>query len=168
VEVTHRALAVLLFVVVGSGACGQASDVAVLQDEALAVARSYQERVEALVHRASMIQPGELTELTAQRTFQQAASTLVRARSDLRQLPGQIQASAKASEPEAVRALYKLIGDLRQRIDRGVIQAGADLSAVESWIAQADLRPRSARAAGTPAPGAGEPAVDPGSGAPIQ
>jgi hypothetical protein len=140
-------------------ACEKPNDIPRMQDEALALAKSYQDRFDDLAHRAQAIHPERLTSLDAQRAYQQASSRLIRSRNDLRQVPLAVQAGVKSGPEE----LQKLIDSMRERFEGAVIQANDELDAVESAVALAEQHPAGAPAP-TPAP---EPVTgDPQSGDP--
>jgi hypothetical protein len=148
------------------GACDKPNDLPHLQDEATTAAKSYQERFDDLARRARAIH-GETLSSDTQRVYQQAISTLSRYRNDLRQIPLRIQAGARSGPPEE---LQKLIDEMQERFEGGVIEANAELTAVESQIALADQRPHGAPAPAPAAPAAPQPSEGntAGSDAPIQ
>jgi hypothetical protein len=144
------------------GACDKPNDLPHLLEEATTAAKSYQDRFDDLARRARAIH-GETLSSDTQRVYQQAISTLSRYRNDLRQIPLRIQAGARSGPPEE---LQKLIDEMQERFEGGVIEANAELTAVESQIALADQRPHGAPATpAAPQPSEGNTA---GSDAPIQ
>ena len=102
-----------------------------------------------------------------QRVYQQAKTTLDRFRNDVRQFPVQAQASAANGNPED---LQKLIDVTRERFEGGVIEATAELTAVENWLVAAEQHgaPRVPPAPAPPEPGTDDPTGAPGEGAPIR
>jgi hypothetical protein len=165
--VNHLRLVVLSVLL---AACEKPNDVPRMQDEALALAKSYQDRFDDLAHRAQAIHPERLASLDAQRTYQQASSRLIRSRNDLRQVPLSVRAGAQHAPEE----MQKLIDSMRERFEGAVIQANAELDAVESAVAMTEQRPGSAPAPAAPAtePVTGDPQPDDpgpaGSAAPVQ
>jgi len=135
----------LVVVVLGLAACERPNDLPALQDEALAIARSYEDRFDELAHRAAAIRREALTTADAQKAYERATSVLVRDRNDVRQIPVRV----KAGSPEE---LHRLVEEMHARFERGVTEANAELTAVESWLFQAARRPPSGPASAAPEP----------------
>jgi hypothetical protein len=171
VAVNHFRAFVLLSLLALSAApgCEKTNDIPRLHDEALVMAKGYQQRFDELAHRVETIDPSRLTTSEVQRVYQQAKSTIERYRNDVRQVPTQAEAGVKNGNPDELR---KLIDERREQFEGGVIEATSELSAVESWIAMAE-RLHGARRI-TPEPPDSEPDTDdsapaaPGSDAPTR
>lgn len=162
--VSHLRLAVSSFLLAGAlVACAKPNDLPHLQDEALAITKSYQVRFDELGERAQQIRPEQLTNPEVQRVYQQAAAVIARFRNDLHQIPVRVQAGVKTNEPEE---LQKLIDELRERLEGGFIEANAELDAVDSQIAAIAPGAHGTQAHTAPAPGE-QPATD-ATGAPIR
>jgi hypothetical protein len=159
----------------GSG-CDRPNDQPALQQEALAIARDYDRRLDELEERAKDIEGrlrtlpgGTLDSAPAEHRFSQARAAIGDRRGYLTGVRARL-AGKSFSVPE----LHALLDEMRARLDDGVREASDDLAAVESWIATAPLRPR-ADAQPTPEPPAppppgsddGAPETD-RSGAPIR
>lgn len=123
-----------LLVLIG---CEKTNDMPHLQDEALAMAKRYQQRFDDLAHRAEAINPASLGTTEVQRVYQQARSALVRYRNDVRQVAPQVQTAAKTGNPDELR---KLVDAKRAWFEGGVMEATAQVAAVESWLDVAKQR----------------------------
>jgi hypothetical protein len=165
-----RALLVFpLLASIAASGCEETNDVVRLQDEALVMAKAYQQRFDELAHRADAIDPQTLSTAEVQRVYQHARSTLGRYRNEVRQAPIQAQTGARNGNPDELR---KLIASLRERFEEGVIDATSGLTAVESWLGVAEQRQMTPRAPAEPLatePATEDPAPEaPGSDAPIE
>lgn len=138
----------LLALIAASG-CEKTNDVPRLQDEALAMAKGYQERFDELAHRAEAINPASLGTTEVQRAYQQARSTLDRYRNDLRQVPIQAQAGVTNGNPDELR---KLIDSKRAWFEGGMMEAISEITAVESWLGMARQRRMTPQAPQAPEP----------------
>jgi hypothetical protein len=143
-------LALLVASVIAASGCARTDDLPRLQDEALAVARTYQqrfdelgERAEALRQRGAALPPEVLSASKAGPTFRSALSRLTEYRSKLQQVPASLKTAAAAGD----RAVMKLIDELRHDLERGRIETISELAAVESAIAAAERQPAGARGA---------------------
>jgi hypothetical protein len=131
-----------------------------MQDEAQAVAKTYQDEVDDLARRAQAtgrrlgaLPPDALNNQAVQRTFQEAAGTLARTRNDLKQIPVRARAGTNPEE------IQKLIADLHEKIGDSVREASSEVAAVESWVAIAEQQRKSGTApAAAPAAATEEPA----------
>jgi len=171
-------LTIVLALAVASG-CEKTNDLPRLQEEALATAKRYQERFDELAHRAEAIgkrartlPPSSQNSSDAQRVYGLAIRAISQARASLTQVPRQVEdevseraPGAPGKPPEALakrrETLVKRIDNLREDSDQAMLEATADLSAVESWVTFAEQRPD----APPPAPGS-DAAHDPGAGEP--
>jgi len=143
-------VALPLLAVLAAAGCEKTNDVPRMQDDAQAVAKTYQDEIDDLARRAQAtgrrigaLPPEALSNSAVQHTFQEAAGILTRTRNDLRQIPVRIRAG---TDPEE---LQKLIADLHEKIGDSVREATSDVSAIESWVAVVEQQ----RKAGTlPAP----------------
>jgi len=165
--------------VLAASGCEKTNDLPRLKDEALATAKTYQEQLDDLMHRAQMVGqrlttlPAQaLNSAVAQRTYQGASSVLARTRNDLQQVANQAQAGAASGKREV---LERLIADLHDRTDGAIREAGSGLAAVESWVAITEQRtaapaaaPAGAGAAGATVPAGSEEAAHMGADAPAR
>ena len=156
--------------------CEKANDLPRLKDEALATAKTYQEQVDDLAHRAQVVGhrlstlPAQaLNSATAQRAYQGASSVLARTRNDLQQVAVRAQTGATSGKRED---LERLIAELHQRTDDAIREAGSGIAAVESWVAIAEQRQRASAgaggAAGATVPAGSEDAANMGSDAAVR
>jgi len=157
--------------------CEKTNDLPVLKDEAVATAKTYQEQLDDLAHRAQVIGqrlntlPAQaLNSASAHRIYQGANSVLARTRNDLQQVAIRAQAGATSGKRDD---LERLIADLHDRTDDAIREAGSGLAAVESWVAIAEQRqqassPGGAAAAGATVPAGSEAAASTGSDAPVR
>ena len=179
--VALAALAWLGLAAAGPG-CDRPSDQPVLQREALATAKDYERRLDDLEQRADEIDHrrqalgrATLDSAAAEHRLAQARSAIEDRRGYLRSVRARL-----AGKPGSVAELHGLLGEMRARLDDGILEAGDDLAAVASWLATA-ARPRAgARPAPDPEPpgaaatagqtaGSGEDAPETdSSGAPIR
>ena len=166
----------LLALIVASGlasgaasGCAKPNDLPRLEEEALVMAKGYQQRFDDLARRVDAIAPGRLRTTEVQKVYEEAKSTIERFRNDVRQVPVQTQAGVKNGNPDDLR---KFIDDRRERFEGGVIEATAELGAVESWLGTAEQRQNASQpppAPPTPEPDTEAPApVAPGSDAPAR
>jgi hypothetical protein len=146
---------VLALAIVG---CEKTNDVPRMQDEAQAVAKTYQDQVDDLARRIQAIGPrvtalagDALNTASAQRAYQEATTLLTRARNDLRQLPAHARESTSADD------LQKLIANLHEKIGDSVLEATSDVEAVESWVATAEQQRRAGASPAQPATAATSP-----------
>ena len=146
---------VVLFALLVASGCEKPNDLPRLQDEAVATAKVYQQRLDELALRATALGPrvvalpSDMPDTTrARQLYQQALSTIEAHRRELQQeLPLGVQAGMKSGNP---LELIQLIDRIRENQEHGATEATAELSAVESWVAIAEQRqyaPRSAAAA---------------------
>jgi hypothetical protein len=137
--------------------CDRPDDRPALQQEVLATAKEYDRRLDELAERAD-----ELDHRLASRphdpphaTLDRAAAEhhLARARSAIQDRRGYLTAvRARLGKPGSVPELHALVDEMRARLGDGVVEATADLAAVEGWIAAAAQAERG---------GAQPPAADP-------
>ena len=164
-----------MLALLAAAGCEKTNDVPRLEDEALAAVKDYRQRFDELTHRAdalgkrgNALPPDTQNSAEVKRTFMQAMSKLEEYHGYLQQAPTLIQAGVKNGNPEE---LPKLLDNLRDHLEDGVIETTSDLAAVESWIAVAEQRRRDPRATAAPSATAtvpaGSPPVD-GSDAPIR
>ena len=147
-------LALLAGLGLAAAGCDTPSDLPVLQQEVLATAKDYDRRLDDLQQRADDLDrrcramPHDALDAAA------AEHDLGQARSVIEDRRGYLRgARTRIAGPSAtVPALHALLGDLRARLDRGIVEATADLGAVEGWLAGAAQRPRA---------GAQPPATEP-------
>jgi len=135
------------------GACETPPDEPHMRDEALALAARYDERLDELKHRAEAVEQRRaplphdtLASASADRDLAQAHSVIEDQRGYLRTVRSRLQ------KPSTRAELRRLLDEMRGRLEDGVTEAIADLSAVESWIAIATR---------TGAPGAPRPPPEP-------
>lgn len=162
---TFRSLAMftLLALVAGAG-CDKTNDVPRLQDEGLAVTRTYQQRFDDLARRADVLRrragalPNGLSRAPdVNKTLLQAASKIEDYRRTLQTVPNNL----KSARPED---LQRAIDALREGADHAATEATSDLGAAESQIWIAEQQP-----AGTAPEPPAEPGADSeGSAAPIR
>lgn len=153
-SVTTFPLLALLALLAGPAlaGCEQPNDVPHMQEEARASKTRYQERVDELVRRAQLAGqrlaalPREAADPTVRRVFQQARTTLERARNDLRQVDSKVDAGAKTGKAEE---LEKVVAVLHERLDGAILEATAQVGALESWVAIAEQRRTAPAPAGT-------------------
>jgi hypothetical protein len=171
------ALAVLAWLAAAAApGCDKPNDQPALQQEALATAKDYDRRLDALQERADDLERrlralpgGTLDSAPAEHRFSQARAAIGDRRGYLTGVRARL-----ADKPGSIGELHALLDEMHARLDDGIREASDDLAAVESWIATAPLRPR-ADAQPTPepppppAPGTddGAPETD-RSGAPIR
>jgi len=147
-----------------AGGCEKPNDLPRLQDEAVATAKLYQQRVDELSHRAAVIGPRVAALASAapdgaraRQAYQQALAAIEDRRRDLQQqLPLGVQGAMKSGNPDE---LARLIDRLREVQERSATEATSRLSAVESWVAIAEQRQTAPRAGA--APSAPEPPEPP-------
>jgi hypothetical protein len=170
-----------LFAVIAASGCEKTNDVPRLQEEALAIQKTYQERLGELAQRAEVLgkrgntlPPDAPNSADAQRSYRQAREKLEECHGNLQQVPTRVRAGTTSEE------LDKLIDELRERLEACVVETTSELAAVESWIGVTVQRQGAAptapaapsAAAGTvptAAPGTSDQAPDaPGSDAPIR
>jgi hypothetical protein len=152
-------------------ACEKPNDLPRLQDEAVATAKLYQQRLDELSHRAAAIGPRVAALASdapdgarARQAYQQALATIEDRRRDLRQqLPPAVQAAMKSGNPEE---LARLIDRLREVQEHSATEATSKLSAAESWVAIAEQRQSAPRAAAPPSASEPPEADDRPSGSP--
>lgn len=135
------------FVLVASLAatgCEKPNDLPRLQDEALATAKIYQQRLDDLARRATALGPRVAAlpsdapdSARARQIYQQALATLEEHRRDLQKVPQDVQSGTKSGNPDE---LARLIDHTRETQDRAATEASAEISAVESWVAIAEQR----------------------------
>jgi hypothetical protein len=117
-------------------ACETPQDEPRMRDEALATAASFDVRFDELQHRADEVEhrraalPHDtLAGASADHSLGRARSVIEDQRGYLRTVRAQLPKSSPRAE------LQRLIGEMRRRLEDGVTEAGAELSAVESWVA---------------------------------
>jgi DNA-binding IclR family transcriptional regulator len=123
-------------------ACDTPSDLPHLQDQAHAVAKDYERRLDELARRVERIRrrgsalPAEvLSTGNIGRVFRHAVSVIDEYRRTLQQVPGVIQGDVKAGDP---RKLQQRIASIRERFGHAVTEATSELGAVESALAIAE------------------------------
>jgi len=163
-------VALPLLAVLAAAGCEKTNDVPRMQDDAQAIAKTYQEAVDDLARRAQAtgrrigaLPPEALSNSGVQRTFQETASILTRTRNDLRQIPVRVRAGTTPDE------IQKLVADLHEKVGDSVREATSGVSAIESWVAIAERQRTSGTVpAPAPAPAPAAPEDSAGSTAPAR
>jgi hypothetical protein len=157
-----RRAALLAFAGLGLAAgCDKPNDQPALQQDVLTTARAYERRLDELSDRADDLErrrravPRDtLDAAAAEHELGLARSAIEDRRGYLRGVRARV-----AGEPGSVVALHALLDEIHARLDAGIIEATADLGAVDGWLASAAQLPRAgARPAAEPA---AEPAPEP-------
>jgi len=122
-----------------------------MRDEVLATAARFDARFDELRHRAEAVElrraalPHDtLASASADHSLGQARSVIEDERGYL------TTARARLQKPSTRAELLRLLDEMRSRLEDGITEAGAELSAVESWVAIATR-------GGAPAPPAPPP-----------
>jgi hypothetical protein len=162
---------------IAASGCEKTNDVPHLRNEALAVKADYEQRFDELRHRtegiarhARSLPPDTTNGGDAQQAYRKALGQLEEYRNYLQLLSTRIQAGVTNGSPEE---LPKLLSEMREHLEDGVVKTTAELTAVESWVWTAEQRP-SAPSPSSPPPSAagtvpeGSPPLDPSSDAPIR
>jgi len=138
-------------------ACARPDDQPRMVDEALAAAAAYDARLvdlarraDELEHRRATLPHDTLNSAAAEHSLSQARTAIAGQRGYLTGA----RARLKAIAPGAPREVRALVDELRQRLDTGLTEAVAELSAVESSVAIAEQQ----RRPGAPPP---EPIAEP-------
>jgi hypothetical protein len=166
-------LAAYLAVALAVTGCEKTNDLPRLQEEALATANRYQERLDELSRRILLAgqRAGAMRDAidapNAARVYQKARASLERSRNDLRQVPTWVQNAAKEGKQDELR---KIIAELHERVDETMQEAAAGIDAVESWLAISEQRKSAPQTTTAQAAAPTEPAGDdaPGSPAPTR
>jgi len=142
------ALAALAWLAAAGPGCDRPSDQPVLHQEALATARDYERRLDDLQQRADEID--HRRQALGRATLDGAAAEhrLAQARSAIEDRRGYlkgVRARLAGGKPGSVAELHGLLGEMRARLDDGILEAGEDLAAVDSWLAAARSRPGAGR-----------------------
>ena len=167
VKLRTLALAVLL----AAGGCEKSSDLTPMQQEASGMLESYTAELEylqrlhgQLAQRASRLS-SHAEASAAKMRLDEAGAKLAAVRAHLTQVPAQINnATTTGAKPagEARLGLQRTIDRMRTTVVRQTTEAFAALSAVETWIANAERTASAAPAKAAPAadvpPPAGTPA----------
>jgi ABC-type transporter Mla subunit MlaD len=171
------ALAALAALGLGAGpGCDKPDDRPALQQEVLATAGQYDRRLDQLAERADELAHRLAGRRALRATLDRAAAEhrLAQARSVIEDRRGYLtSARARLRPPGSVAELHALVGEMHVRLSDGVVEATADLAAVEGWLAAAAQAER-AGAQGAPAEPEPEPESPPPapetdrSGAPIR
>ncbi len=148
--------------------CDKPNDQPVLQQDVLATAKAYERRLDELSDRADdldrrrrAVPHDTLDAAAAEHDLGLARSAIEDRRGYLRGVRARV-----AGEPGSVVALHALLDEIHARLDAGLIEATAELGAVEGWLASAARLPRAgAQPAAEPEP-APEPAPEADDGAP--
>ncbi len=143
----------LVLTLLATAGCEKTSDLVAMQDEANAIALSSKPSLDALKARVTMLENRGKT-LTAdspgiadaRKLFVDTNSKLVELNAVVQAAPTKIKEAAVLEHPRA--ELIKVMGDLRERLDRGQLEVTTNLNAVESWLTSMEWRPR--LAAGSP------------------
>jgi hypothetical protein len=143
------------------GGCDRPDDRPVLRQEALVTARDYehrlddlQQRTDEIDHRREALRRATLDSAAAEHRLAQARSAIGDRRSYLKGVRARL-----ASKPGSVAELHGLLDEMRARLDGGILEAGDDLAAVESWLATAAHAQRAGAQPPAPDP---EPPAAPG------
>jgi hypothetical protein len=166
----------VLFALLVASACDKPNDLPRMQDELLTSARAYRSRFDELKRRAEVLDPRtralpqDAATASAQHTLGVARTTIEQNLAHLQQLPTMLPRWTASENSRGL--LQAWLDEKRPELEAGVIEATAELAAVESAIAVAEQR------AGEPQPAAPPPQAEPmpeerepqtdGSGAPIR
>jgi hypothetical protein len=165
--VALAALAWLGLAAAASG-CDRPDDRPVLRQEALATARDYEHRLDDLQQRAGEVD--HRRQALGRATLGSAAAEhrLAQARSAIEDRRGYLKGvrARLAGRPGSVAELHGLLDELRARLDGGIVEAGDDLAAVESWLATATQPQRAGAQPSAPDPEHLAPAAGSDDGAP--
>ena len=130
------ATVVTLGMIVTLGACETPPDEPRIRDEALALAARFDARFDDLRHRAEAVEQRRaalphdtLASASADHDLGQARTVIEDHRSYLKTVRVRLQ------KPSTRAELRRLLDEMRSRLEDGVTEATADLSAVESWVA---------------------------------
>jgi hypothetical protein len=166
-----RPLPALIAAIAVFGACETPPDEPRMRDEALALAARYDERLDELEHRAEAVEQrraplphDSLASASADHDLGQAHSVIEDQRGYLKTVRTRLQRPSTRAE------LRRLLDEMRSRLEDGITEVIADLSAVESWVA---IATRAGAPGAQPAPPPPEPVDDRApetdrSGAPIR
>ncbi|HEY5945976.1 MAG TPA: hypothetical protein VIV40_10825 [Kofleriaceae bacterium] len=165
----------LVIAVAVAPACGKKNDVAVLEHEAVTLAKYYQpkvdeldSRVQAIFKRGSTI-PGNLPGIEdVGKRLQEARDLIVKLRGVIGPGPDQKSAVEKQAEAAAkdrkLPELQRLVYDTETMIDHDMTVINDDLDDVEAWIANYD---RKTLAMNTPAPAGAQQGAQPAQPEPV-
>ncbi|HEX3761116.1 MAG TPA: hypothetical protein VHW23_20615 [Kofleriaceae bacterium] len=147
-------LALLAGLGLAAAGCDRPNDQPVLQQELLATAKAYERRLDELSDRAGdldrrrqAVPHDTLDAAAAEHELGQARSAIEDRRSYLRGVRSRL-----AGRPGSVVELRALLDELRARLDTGIVEATADLGAVDGWLASAALLPRAGAQPADPEP----------------
>jgi len=156
-----------LLALAAAAGCEKTNDIPRLQEEAVATAKSFQERFDELAHRAEAIgkraralPPSSQTNGNAGRLFGLAVRAITESRQALSRVQAEVKEDVDKGAPEA---LLKRIDELRETKEKAIIEATGDLAAVESWVAFTEQHPDAPAPPPSPEPAAAD---DPGTAAP--
>ena len=153
-------------------ACRSANDAAILEHEAIALAKYYWPKLEAIEPRLQDVYKRGQTIPETVAGFNEGAKRYAEARELWVQLKNQFgpgpdgksslerQAAAAAKE-NRIETLEQLIHDAETKAEEGLTVINADLSAVESWIAEYDRAAKAAPPTGAAKEEAQRPAPTP-------
>lgn len=133
-------------------ACGKQNDAHTLEHEAVALAKHYRPKVQALDHRAQTIFergrqiPGNLPDVPELgRRLQEARDTIILLKNivDPKESPKEPaleQQAEAAAKDKRIAELQKLVHDSEVTLDRGVTIVNANLDTLEAWFDQYDRK----------------------------
>jgi hypothetical protein len=145
--------ALLLSSLLALAGCEKTSNVTAMQEEASGLANHYRVRLEELTKRISMLeqkgrsmvsigQPQGLNDV--RKLFLDTNKKLTELKMAVAQAPNSIANASKA--PDARIEMIKLMGELKQRLEKGEIEVNANIDQVEQWLAYVEYRPKVAAA----------------------
>jgi hypothetical protein len=137
-SVLRFALLAWLGLAAPASGCDRPQDQPLLQQEVLATARDYDRRLDELQQRADELDRRRRALPHDTLDSAPAEHSLAQARSAIEDRRGYLQgvrARLAGGKPGSVRELHGLLDELRARLDDGVVEASAELEAVESWVA---------------------------------
>ncbi len=138
--------------------CGKPSNVPRMQEDAEMLVKRAQPQLADLEHRIAQIQLRGRSLPTTTAGYQMASTTIGAASSTVNKLKGELSLqNARIANAAKTSAddLQRLTDELHTRIRTDLTVATADITTVESWIAQSEYQPRAG--ATTPATDAAPP-----------
>ncbi len=129
--------------------CEKSSNVTAMQDEANGLANQYKGKFDDLQKRITLLenrgktmttvgQPSGLIEV--RKLFLDTSKRLADLKTAVTQATASIAATTKSEHPRV--ELIRLMGEYRERFEKGETEVTANLDAVEGWLAYVDFRPR--------------------------
>jgi hypothetical protein len=162
----------VLFLLAVAASCGKPNEAALLEQEAVSLAKYYQPKLDSLDQRVQAIFKRGTTIPANLPGIDEVGKRLSEARDGIIQLRGIIgpgpdgksaveKQAQTAAKDHKIEDLEKLVHDTEVALDHGVTVVNDDLDAVEGWIAQYDRTAAVTPAEQKPTPQAPTPAPTP-------